>query len=285
MHLLSHPVRRPSPTPRRAASAISAAVALGLVATLAACAESDDAAAATRVPAAGTRSRAARIVDVPGAPYREVAVAGGGSVRGVVELDGDAPRDTTVRPTSDIATCGASLVDRTVERSGRRLGGVVVWLADARTGKEIPLARRFELANDRCQITPRVQAATAGGTLNVRNADATQHRTRFLRHPTGETLALVSQTDPGQVVPVERVLAQPGMVEVRNDQHPWMRGWIAVFDHPYYGVTTRDGAFSFDSVPPGRYRVMAWHERVGRVVDSVTIAAGRETRVEITLGR
>jgi hypothetical protein len=237
------------------------------------------------VPAAGPRSRAARIVEVPGAPYREVAVASGGSVRGVVELDGDAPRDTTVRPTNDVDACGASFVDQTVERSGSRLGGAVVWLADVRTGKELPLARRFELTSDRCQITPRVQAATAGGTLNVRNADATQHRTRFLRHPTGETLALVSQTDRGQVVPVEHVLAQPGMVEVRNDQHPWMRGWIAVFDHPYHGVTARDGSFSFDSVPPGRYRVMAWHERVGRVVDSVAVAAGKETRVELKLGQ
>jgi hypothetical protein len=266
----------------RAALVIPAAASTALLA-LAGCSHSDDAAAATGHSPRGSRARAASIVEAPGSPYRPAAVGNGGSIRGVVELDGDAPRDTTVKPTSDEAVCGASVMVRTTERRGDRLGGVVVWLADVRTGKVLPRARRFELTNERCQITPRVQAAIVGGTLNVRNADPTQHRTRFLRQGAGDVLALVSQTDAGQVVPVERVLVAPGVVEVRNDQHPWMRGWIAVFDHPYYGVTARDGAFAFDSVPPGTYRMVAWHERLGKVEQRVTIASGKDSRVVIRL--
>jgi hypothetical protein len=256
---------------------------LAALVALAACSQSDDAAAATGRPARGSGPRAASIIAASRSPYRPTTVANGGSVRGVVELDGDAPRDTTVRPTRDEAVCGTSLTDRTTDRRGDRLGGVVVWLGDVRAGKVLPRARRFELTNERCQIVPRVQAAVVGGTLNVRNADATLHRTRFLRQEDGDVLALVSQTDAGQVVPVERVLVAPGLVEVRNDQHPWMRGWIAVFDHPYYGVTARDGAFAFDSVPPGTYRVVAWHERLGKVEQRVTIAAGKDSRVVIKL--
>jgi hypothetical protein len=197
-----------------------------------------------------------------------------------VAFDGDAPADTTVTPIGDHDVCGTTLVDETVERLGDRLAGVVVWLADARTGKRISLARRFEITNERCRLLPRVQAVLLGGTLNVRNADRGQHRNRLVRQRSGRLITFVTETDEGQVVPVERALTEVGMVEVRCDQHPWTRGWVAVFDHPYYA---RDGSFALDSVPPGKYRLVAWHERFGRTEQRVTVSAGREAKVEVTL--
>ena len=70
-------------------------------------------------------------------------------------------------------------------------------------------------------------------------------------------------------------LARAGVLHLSCDVHPWTHAWVAVFDHPYYGITGRDGAFALDSVPPGRYAIHAWHPRLGAVVDSVTIEAGR----------
>ena len=225
----------------------------------------------------------AAIVARPSRAYREIAVTRGGTVRGVVAFEGDVPRDTVVTPTGDHDVCGTTLVDETVERMGNRLAGVVVWLADARSGKRLPLARRFEITNDRCQMTPRVQAALVGGTLNVRNADQGQHRNRLVRQRTGRAITLVSETDEGQVVPVEGALSEVGMVEVRCDQHPWTRGWVAVFDHPYYAVTARDGSFALDSVPPGTYRLVTWHERFGKTEQRVTVNPGREATVTVEL--
>jgi hypothetical protein len=260
------------------------ALAVGLLALQAACTNADGGAteAAARAATAGGPAGAA-IVERPATAYREVAVVNGGSVRGVVAFDGDAPVDTTVTPIGDHDVCGTALVDETVEWSGDRLAGVVVWLADARTGKRIPLARRFEITNERCQLRPRVQGVLLGGTLNVRNADRGQHRNRLVRQRTGRPITLITETDEGQVVPVEHALTEVGMVEVRCDQHPWTRGWIAVFDHPYYAVTARDGSFALDSVPPGKYRLVAWHERFGRTEQSVTVSAGREAKVDVTL--
>jgi hypothetical protein len=56
-----------------------------------------------------------------------------------------------------------------------------------------------------------------------------------------------------------------------------------VFDHPYFDVTDRRGSFSMDSIPPGRYRLMAWHERYGAVEDSVDVKVGETTSVSVVL--
>lgn len=226
---------------------------------------------------------AAAVIEPSARRYQESVVAGTGQLRGTVTFEGVRPPDSTVTPTSHQDVCGQTLMDEQVALSGDRLAGAVVWLADARTGKRVPLARRFELVNARCRLEPRVQAALVGGTLNVRNDDPAPHRSRFVRQRTGRTIASVSQTDAGQVVPVDRVFPEAGLIEVRCDDHPWTRAWIAVFDHPYFAVTAADGRFTMDSVPPGAYRLVAWHPRLGRVERKVKVANGAAESVELEL--
>lgn len=226
-------------------------------------------------------SAEARAIAAAPVPYTVVDVAGG-RVSGLVEFAGDPPRDTIVRPTSDQRVCGESLVDVTTQRSGARIAGVVVWLDDARSGKRLPLERRYSVANQSCALVPRVQATLVGGTLNVRSADPLMHRTRIAR-PGGEVLRIVRHNDQGQVVPVEGVMDEPGWLRLSSDVHPWMVGWIAVFDHPYFSMTDRSGAFELDSVPPGTYTLVARHERFREVRTPVVVAEGQETSVVVEL--
>jgi hypothetical protein len=209
-------------------------------------------------------------------------VAGAGRVVGTITVEGDAPRDTVVKPDSNRLVCGASFTDRTVRRSGSGLGDVVVWLADVKTGKALPLGRRFDVGTDRCQILPRVQAAVTGGTLNVSSSDALVHETRFTQQGSGDTLGTVSESERGSVVPVRRPLAKAGLVRLTNPGYPWARAWVAVFDHPYFAVTGPDGRFTLDSVPPGTYTLRAWHDRFGVTEQKVTVGAG-EASVTVTL--
>lgn len=215
-------------------------------------------------------------VAAPGTPYREVPVTAGGSVRGRVSVVGDIPRDTAVQTTRDQAVCGMQVVDEPIAVSNGRLSGAVVWLAGVRTGKPLPIERRYELLNDHCRLLPRVQATLVGGTVNVRSADPmVVHDNRFVRQSGARPLLARTHTnDDGQVVPVEQILTTPGLVEAHCDSHPWSRGWLFAFDHPYFATTARDGSFAIDSVPPGRYTLVVWHERGDIVTTAVTIGAG-----------
>lgn len=204
-------------------------------------------------------------------------------MRGTVEVAGALPPDSVVRPVSDQEICGDSLVDVTVEQDGGRLAGAVVWLAGVRSGKRLPLARRYEMNIESCRMSPRTQAVFVGGTLNVHNSDRLQHRTRFVRQGTREPVAIVPYSDEGQLVPVTAALERPGVVEARCDLHPWGRAWVAVFDQPYFAVTAGDGSFTLDSVPPGKYTLLAWHPRLGVVRDTVRVRGGGESRVTLRM--
>lgn len=215
------------------------------------------------------------------APYTARALDSFGRASGLVEIDGPPPADSLVQPSSDQSVCGAGFTRRGIEYRGNRAVGVVVWIDGIRSGKPLPIDRRFEIANDRCLLFPEVQTAIAGGTLNVQNLDALEHRTRITRRDNGELLATIRETDEGQIVPNERVLAKPGVLELTCAAHAWTHAWITVFDHPYFAVTGTDGSFVIDSVPPGRYQVHVWHPRLGRLTDSVTIEANKTTAMTL----
>ena len=217
-------------------------------------------------------------------PYREnvTTSSAGGSVVGSVSIDGDLPADSITTATADESICGASFPNASVVHTDRALGNVVVWLADVQQGKPLPAERRTELLNERCQLVPHVQGVVVGTTVNVRSDDRLPHTTQLLRSGTADTLARIPLTDDGQVVPNENLATKPGMIEARCVQHPWTRGYIAVFAHPYFAVTDPAGTFRLDSVPPGRYQLIAWHERgTDHMERQVEVKEGEASRVEI----
>ena len=212
-------------------------------------------------------------------PYREVMPASFGRVTGIVDVDGGKTADTTVFPTHDNQVCGDSLSFRTLEYDGGVVGSIV-WLEDARTGKVLPLDRRYELLNERCHLLPRTQAVVAGGTLNLRTLDQAEHRIRLVKVP-AQTRSIVSLYTSGQVVPVQNMLRNPGRIAVTCDRHPWTHGWVLVFDHPYFETTGAGGGFTIDSVPAGTYRLVAWHGRYGSVEQPVTVTANGEAKATL----
>ena len=257
---------------------LGAALAL---ATTGACGRSNGAAADSARGAAAHGAGA--FASSTGGDYSTVAIPAPGAIRGTVTITGDIPEDSLVHPTSDVPTCGTDLVNTTIDHNGPLLAGAVVWLDGIRAGKPLPLVRRYDVINEGCLVTPRVQAAIMGGTLNVRSRDPVTHRTRLVRAGETKPIALVTETDEGQVVPLDHALEVPGQIEIRCDQHPWTRGYIAVFDHPYFAVTTANGDFELDSVPPGKYTLKVWHERLGTTSREVNVVGGGTATADVEM--
>lgn len=261
-----------------------------VILTATACSRDDTASAHPRDEA---RSAAGRVVPRPAVitpasqPYRVVQVGTPGSITGTFDFEGPIPADTVIRPNVDQAVCGNSIVEKRITRSGggTRVGGVLVWLTDIRSGKPLPLERRFELTNDDCKLDPYIQVIFTNSTLNVATEDRTLHTNRFINVGTGEVAAIAPFNDNGEVVPLDHTFKEPGQIEVVCEQHPWTKAWIAVLDHPYSAKTSALGTFNIDAIPPGRYRVRAWHPSLGVEDDSVTVAAGQSTTLAFRMRR
>jgi hypothetical protein len=72
----------------------------------------------------------------------------------------------------------------------------------------------------------------------------------------------------------------PGLLKLACDTHAWMRGYVYVFDHPFFATTDERGGFSIPDLPPGTYIVKAWHEEAGILTREITVSEDGDTRVD-----
>lgn len=254
---------------------MSAAVAVSLLFT--ACSRGDT--APVHDTAASDAPRPALIAPAA-SPYKVVQVASPGSITGTVDFSGTIPNSIEVA--NEDPACGKPPAS-TVSHTGTRMGGVLVWLTDIRSGKPLPGVRRFELTNDNCTLDPHLQVMVTNSTLNVSSEDRVLHLDRFINVGTGKTIALAPFNDEGEVVPLDHTFTEPAEIEVVCDLHPSSHAWLAVLDHPYFSMTNAAGTFSLDGVPPGKYHVRAWHPSFGVADDSVTVVAGQATSLALKL--
>ena len=217
--------------------------------------------------------------------YRAVALPATGRIAGKITFSSD----TTPPPApGSLDTISASTGGRIAcpqqRAPGAASGGVLVWVEGVEAGKPLPMVRRATLSIEECEFVPRVMAVPAGTTINLFSGDRATYTTRFFREGAPEPIAVAHTVDAGQVVPSEEVAKEAGMVEVRRTEQTWARGFVAVFDHPYFAVADGDGSFAIDSLPAGTYTLKIWHDGLERPAEQrVTVAPGGTGRVDLTL--
>ena len=269
------------------ASASTRLFAALLATLLAGACSSDPKSAKASTPSADTAKRAtghktddsaAGNVDLGTGKYRaNYSLGPTGSLRGTIKLEATSRADSN---TSAGRTCGSKAA-----AARRDKAGALVWIPGIASGKALPLEKRAELSSEDCLVFPPVQAAIVGTTFNVYNDDKTLHRFVFTRAGTHDTLAVMPFFNEGQVVASEKLAKTSGIVEIRCAQHPWTRGYIAVFDHPYFDVTDASGKFTIDSIPAGTYTVMVWQDGMDKPeAHRVQIAAGGTATLNLSGG-
>jgi hypothetical protein len=131
----------------------------------------------------------------------------------------------------------------------------------------LPPGARFASASDPvtldqkgCTFRPHVIVARVGQPIIVKNSDPFLHTVRSLDAEQSPAFNLAQPTIGQRQVEALRAVET---FAVTCDLHPWMKAWVRVFNHPYFAVTGTDGSFSLPPLPPGTYRVKAWHETLG----------------------
>ncbi len=227
---------------------------------------------------------AAPVSSAPTATAPDLSQAGG--IEGAVMFVGDAPAGEAIQMAADpfcqSAHSDAVMSMPVIVDADGGLMNVVVHISSGLDGYSFDAAmEQAELSQDGCVYDPHVLAMQAGQTLVVRNGDDTLHNVNV--QPANNPAFNAGQPLAGMEISKTFENAEVG-IPARCDVHPWMGAFISVFDHPYFTVSTTGGMFAIPMLPAGDYVVEAWHETLGTMTQSITVAANETMPVNFEFG-
>ena len=202
------------------------------------------------------------------------------TVTGVVNFTGTPPAGEPI-DMSEEPTCAEKHAEppqtESVVTGDGTLANVFVYVKEGLGSRSFPTASEpVEIDQDGCQYHPHVLAIQANQPLVIKNADGILHNINT--QPTVNQGFNVSQ--PVSMETTKSFTSPEVMIPVKCDVHGWMEAFIGVQSHPYMAVTSTDGTFRLENLPPGTYTIEAWHERYGTQTQTVTV--GPQETGEVT---
>jgi len=132
---------------------------------------------------------------------------------------------------------------------------------------------------NRCHTPKYVIGAHNGETLLLENKDPVRHE-----------IVAYEFTDRGvdqkSHRPVDAKTSQTRDIFVKGDTkkiliqcnlHPFLQSRGMIVDNPYYAITDEEGNFSIKDIPPGTYKVNAWHPFIPNQISTIIIEQGNQS--------
>jgi len=210
-----------------------------------------------------------------------------GSIAGVVRFEGTPIKQRNLKLSDNFCINanpdGIASEDFLFDPQSGALEGVFVYIEPKGIPKKI--ADRNGIPSEpvvldqvNCQYVPHLAFIRVGQPLVVKSADNTLHNVK-MTPPRNEGF---NQTinSPGSLAPRTFDAAESEPTLVKCDVHGWMRAYLAILPHPYCVITGKDGAFKLPDVPPGRYKLVFWHEKLGKMEQDVDLENKQDLQLE-----
>ena len=186
---------------------------------------------------------------------------------------GEPAQTGVVRGSVELGVAGARMQD---------LGPIVVTLDAPEEGSRLDFAVPTavpEMRQSGVRFRPRLLVVTVGQRVALPNDDAIYHNVFSFSKPNDFDLGLYPKGESRSVV-----LRHPGVVRTYCSIHESMSGTILVAPSPWHAIADASGAFEIRGVPPGRYRLWVWNDRLPRVARRVRVDAGLVASLVVAVG-
>ncbi|HET7696851.1 MAG TPA: carboxypeptidase regulatory-like domain-containing protein [Vicinamibacterales bacterium] len=219
----------------------------------------------------GDSSKSAAPASPAAAPdAKKVDTATASTIKGKVVLEGTPPENPVIKMTSDPACGNAEVRAESYLVNDGALQNVFVYIKDGLGNKYIfdTPTEPVKLDQKNCHYVPHVLGVRVTQPLEVSNSDETLHNV----HGVPQVNREFNQGQP--IVGMKNTVSFTSpevMIPFKCDVHAWMSAYVGVVSHPYFAVTAREGTFELKTVPPGTYTIEAWHEKLGRQTQTVTL--------------
>lgn len=177
------------------------------------------------------------------------------------------------------AAAWAGTISGKVLARGVRDNGDAVVYVEMIPGRTFP-PPKDPVVLDQINLTfvPHVLPIVAGSTVAFPNSDEVRHnvfspsaarRFNLGTYPRGVTRTVVFD--------------KVGEVVLLCNVHAEMSAFVIVLQNPYFAVTAKDGSYTIDDVPAGKYVLKAYHERLKPAAQDVEVTADKAVRVDFEL--
>ncbi len=229
-----------------------------------------------------SREQAGETRKVATGPPVDLATAG--AIGGEVRFEGTPPPQSTV----DVSSAGECAKGSKTVPAGDilvkdgKVQNAVVYVKEGLGERGFaPPATEVVIDQKGCLFDPRIAVVQTGQPVRFLNSDPLPHNVHGLPDKSSPWNFSLGVKGAARTVTVDE---PEHFITIKCDIHPWMRGYLGVFDHPYFAITGVDGRFTLPNLPPGSYVVEAWHERFGTKTANVTVGAKETKSVDFSFG-
>ena len=200
--------------------------------------------------------------------YQEIEVKNGGTIQGKATMKGGIPEPRVFHlvlfPNLDMCAevdtddeMNRLLFDFIIDKQ-KGLKDVVITLEHVDAGKPFP-NKPINILSENCKFLPEVNVLPPGGTFFVDNQDAVMHNSQVYQSERGKILLNIPI--PAEEISEGKVMFKKHykIFQMICGMHEFMQTWGYRVQNPYYYQTQVDGNYKIDNIPPGEYKITAWH--------------------------
>jgi plastocyanin len=130
------------------------------------------------------------------------------------------------------------------------------------------------------QFTPETVAIRVDDRVRFLNSDPQTHNVQTFHASQSFNVTIPAGAEHVEIFPAAGGIPRPYRIGCAF--HGAMRAWVFVFDHPWFQVTGKDGAFALRNVPPGEYRLDVVHP-AGELHARRTITVKADSTLELDI--
>jgi plastocyanin len=148
-----------------------------------------------------------------------------------------------------------------VDPQTRGIKWAVIRVMGAKAPRE-PEQKTVEITQEGCVFSPRIVVIAPGSNVDILNPEKIPHNAHLipLDGINSTYCRIMPANEIRMTIKGAKYFAEPELIRLQCDIHPWMRGFVVVHDPRFAAITAEDGKFEIKNIPAGKYKVLFNHD-------------------------